>query len=142
MQLEKELISLDPHFFDRIEDYLARFKELQLKLGKYGKNYQKNDGQLIKLVLMNLRTPFDLLVSTFRTNWQARKEDGKDYTFEAFCGLLINDQHKLLEEGKLGGKHQAHLLKGNSKLDPRDRVRFDASPQKPVYRDQKPTYHD
>jgi hypothetical protein len=28
MQLEKELITLDPHYFDKIEDYLARVKEL------------------------------------------------------------------------------------------------------------------
>jgi hypothetical protein len=28
MQLEKELISLDPHSFDRIEDYLVCSKEL------------------------------------------------------------------------------------------------------------------
>jgi hypothetical protein len=39
MQLEKELISLDPHFFDIIEDYLVRVKELQLKLGECGNNY-------------------------------------------------------------------------------------------------------
>jgi len=72
-------------------------KEPQLKLGEYGKNYHKKDGQLIKLVLMNLRTPFDMFVSTFHTNWKAHKEDCKDYTFEYLCGLLITNQHKLLE---------------------------------------------
>jgi hypothetical protein len=46
---------------------------------------------------------------------------------------LITDQHRLLEEGKLGGKHQAHLLKGKGKMDPRNRVQFDASTQKPAY---------
>jgi hypothetical protein len=40
-------------------------------LGECGKNYKKKDGKLIELVLMNLRTPFDVL-------------DGKDYTFEFF----------------------------------------------------------
>jgi hypothetical protein len=39
MQFEKELISLDPHSFGRIEDYLVCVKELQLKLGECGKNY-------------------------------------------------------------------------------------------------------
>jgi hypothetical protein len=68
MQLEKELISLDPHSFERMEDYLVHVKELQLKLGECGKNYQKKDGQLIELVLMNLRTPFDMFVLTFCTN--------------------------------------------------------------------------
>jgi hypothetical protein len=70
-------------------------------LGECGKNYQKKDGQLIELVLMNLRTPFDMFISTFHTNWKAHKEDGKDYTFESFCGLLITDQHRFLEEGSL-----------------------------------------
>jgi hypothetical protein len=68
MQLEKELISLDPHYFDKMEDYLAHVKELQLKLSECGKKYQKKDGQLIELVLMKLRTPFDVFMSTFHTN--------------------------------------------------------------------------
>jgi hypothetical protein len=50
---------------------------------------------------------------------------------------LIIDQHGLLEEGKLGGKHQAHLLKIKSKMDLKDKVRFDASAQKLAYCDQK-----
>jgi hypothetical protein len=70
MQLEKELISLDPHSFERIEDYLAHVKEMQLKLGECGKNFQKKYGQLIELVLMNLRTPFDMcFVPHSGTNW-------------------------------------------------------------------------
>jgi hypothetical protein len=115
MQLEKELISLDPHSFDIIEDYLVCVKELQLKLGKCGKNYLKTDEQLIELVRMNLRTPFELSISNFSTSLWERKEDGKDYTFEALCGLLITNQHILLDQGKLGGKRQARLLKGMGK---------------------------
>jgi hypothetical protein len=37
MQFEKELISLIPLSFAKIEDYLACMKELQLKLGEYKK---------------------------------------------------------------------------------------------------------
>jgi hypothetical protein len=105
MQLEKELIFLDPHSFERMEDSLACVKELQLKLGECGKKYQKKDGKLIELVLMNLRTPFNVFVSTFRTNWKECKEDSKDYTFEYFYGFLITDQHILLGEGNIDGKH-------------------------------------
>jgi hypothetical protein len=123
MQSEKELISLNPHSFDKMEDYLSHVKELQLKLEECGKKYQKKDGKLIELVLMNLRTPFDIFVSTLYTNWKEHKEDGKDYTFEYLYGPLITDQHKLLEEGNLGGKHlHAHFLKGKNKRDPRDRA--------------------
>jgi hypothetical protein len=98
MQLEKELISLDPHSFQRMEDYLVCVKKLQLKLGDCGKNYQRKVGKLIDLVLMKLKTPFDVVVLNFRTKWKSHKEDGNDYTFEYFCGILITDQHKLLEE--------------------------------------------
>ena len=36
---------------------------------------------------------------------RSQKEDGRDYSFEVFCDLLIRDQKKLLDEGKVGGKH-------------------------------------
>jgi hypothetical protein len=112
-------------------------KRLQLKLGECGKNFQKKDGQLIELVLMNLRTPFDVLCSTFHTNCKTCKEDGKDYTFDTLCGLLINDQHRLLDEGKLGGKHQAHLLKGKGKMNYKERGCSDAPVHRQECLDQK-----
>ena len=138
MQLEKELIFLDLHSFKRMDNYLACVKKLQLKLGEYGKNYQKKDGQLIKMILVNLRTPFDMFVSTFHTNWKERKEDGNDYTFEYFYGILIIDHHRLFGEGKFGGKHQDHLLKGMDKMDPKDRAWLDEYTQQHVYHDHKP----
>jgi hypothetical protein len=85
MQLEKELISLDPHSFERMEEYLACFKEIQLNLSEFKEKVKKKDGQLIDLVLINLRTPFDMFVSTFRTNLHTREKYGKDYSFEFFC---------------------------------------------------------
>jgi hypothetical protein len=54
-----------------------------LKLGESRKNNQKKDGKLIKLVVMNFKTPFNMFMLIFYTNWKACKEDGKDYTFEA-----------------------------------------------------------
>lgn len=39
MQIEKELTSLDPHSFARIEDYPTCVKELQLKLGECGEDF-------------------------------------------------------------------------------------------------------
>ena len=41
MWIQKQLISLDILSFERIEDYLAHIKELQLKLGDYGKWFSK-----------------------------------------------------------------------------------------------------
>jgi hypothetical protein len=67
------------------------------------------------MVLMNLRTQFDMFLSTFCTNWRALKEDGKEYTFEYSFGILITDQHRLIEEGNLGGKHQDHFIKVKGK---------------------------
>jgi len=129
------LISLDPNSFDRMEDYLACVKKIQLKLGECGKNYEKKYVQLIGLFPMKLRTPFNVFVSNFYTNCKAPKENGKDYTFEYFCGFFIIDHHIFLGEGKLGGKHQAYLRKGKGKMDPRNRERFDASTLKHAYHD-------
>ena len=44
MQIEKELVYLDPYSFERIEDYLAHLKELQQKLGECWKGFPKKDG--------------------------------------------------------------------------------------------------
>jgi hypothetical protein len=77
------------------------------------------------MVLVNLRKTFKVFSSTFYKNWQVDKEDGKDYTFDAFCDLLINDQHGLLDEEKFGGKLQAHMLKGKGKINYKERGHFD-----------------
>ena len=92
MQIEKALISLDTHSFERIEDYLDRIKELQIKFGEWGKGFPKKNGKLIELVLMNLWTPYDVLWSLFHTNWLSHKEEGKEYSFDMFCHLLIRDE--------------------------------------------------
>jgi hypothetical protein len=51
---------------------------------------------------------------------------------------LITDPHKLLNEGKIGGKQHAHLLKGKGKVNQKERGRFDTSIQRPRCLDQKP----
>jgi hypothetical protein len=99
------LISLDPHSFERMEEYLTCVKDIQLKLGECGKKYYKNDGKLIELVLMNLRTPFNMFISNFHTNYQECNIDGKDYTIEDLCCILITGQYILLEQGNIGGQH-------------------------------------
>ena len=109
---------------------MALVKELLLILGECGKNFPKKDRQRIELVLMNMRTPYDVLCSSFYTNWGSHKEDGKDYTFDVFCDLLIKDQQKLLDEGRLGGKHQAHLLKSKGKMNYKERGCIDTSGSK------------
>lgn len=44
MHLENELTSLNPHSFQRIEDYLTHVNKLQLKLGECGNDFSKKDG--------------------------------------------------------------------------------------------------
>jgi hypothetical protein len=39
-----------------------------------------------------------------------KKDDGKDYTFDSLCGLLIKAQEKLLDEGKLEVKQERRRL--------------------------------
>ena len=69
MQIEKELISLIPHSFERIEEYMAHIKKVQLKLDEWWKGFPTKDGNLIKLVLMNLQMPYDVFFLSFHTNW-------------------------------------------------------------------------
>ena len=64
---------------------------------------------------MNLQTPYDVFFLSFHTNWWSRKEESKDYLFDVFCDLLIEDQQKLFDEGNIDGKQQDHLLKGKGK---------------------------
>jgi hypothetical protein len=76
------------------------------------KGFSKERWSTHRTDLMNLKTPYDVLCLTFHASWTSRKDDGKDYSFDSFCGLLIRAQEKLLDEGKLEVKQQAHLLKG------------------------------
>ena len=78
-----------------------------MKLGEYGNfNFMKEDGKLIELVLVNLKTPYDVLCSSFCGNWMSHKGYRKGSSFGTLCDLLIKDQQKLLDEGKLGIRHK------------------------------------
>ena len=108
-----------------------------MKRGECGKTFPKKDDQLTELVPMNLRTPYDVFCSSFHTNRISHKEDGKDYTFDVFCDLLIKDQQKLFDEGNLGGKHKDHLLKIKGKSNYKERGHTNASGSKYECFDQK-----
>lgn len=41
MQIEKELLSLNPHSIEWIEDYLAPIKEMKLNWVNVGRHFQK-----------------------------------------------------------------------------------------------------
>ena len=68
MQIQKELITLDPCSFKRFEDYLIYTKDMKFKLGEPWKDFPKINIQLIEIVLMNLWTPYDVLYSSVCTN--------------------------------------------------------------------------
>jgi len=105
--MEKKLFSLNPLSFERIKGYLFRMKEIQLKLGECGKEFPKNDDKLIDLILMNLKTLYDVFCSTFHVSWDSIKMDGKDYIIDFLCGFLIGAHVNLLNEGKLENKHMS-----------------------------------
>ena len=96
---------MEPISFDWIEDNLACIKELQLKLGECGKYFPKKGWNLIELVLMNFKSPYDVLFSSFHDIWMSHKQDGKDFTFDIFYDLLIKYQQNLLEKGNLDAKN-------------------------------------
>ena len=78
------------------------------------------DKKLINMDLMILKTPYDVLCSSFHSNWISHKQYGKDFTFHILCDSLIKDQQKLLEQGKLGRKNHAHLLKSKVNPNPKE----------------------
>jgi hypothetical protein len=106
-----------------------------VEIGRIWKTLSKEDKQLIELVLMILRTPLDIFISTFHTNWKECKEYCRDYTFEDLGGLLIIDQNTLLDEGNIGGKHQSHFPKGKGKSNNKEIEWFDIHIQSPRFLD-------
>ena len=112
MQIEKELMSLDPLSFERIDAYMAYVKNILFKMGECGKEFLKQDVKLFKLIPMSIKTLYDVLYLMFHANWVFKKEDNKNYTFDSFHGLLIGAHEKFLDEGKPNFKQQDHLLKG------------------------------
>ena len=58
---------------------------------------------------------------TLCASWAFRKDDGKDYSFDYFYGLLIREQNKLFDEGKHEVKQQSHFLKGKYRHNYRER---------------------
>jgi len=115
------MISLNYFSFVMIADYLAHEKELQFKLGEYSNDFPKNDSEFIEPILMNLKTPYDVLCSTLYVSWASRKEDGKGYTFDSFCGFLIMAHEKFLDGDKLEINEYAHLLKDKDRQNYRER---------------------
>lgn len=97
-----------------------------MKSGECGDEFPKKYRQLIELILKNLRTPYNVFLYSFHINWRSHKEDGKDYTVDVFCDLLIKDQQKLFDEGNLGGMHQDHFLKSKGKKNYKERGCIDA----------------
>jgi hypothetical protein len=84
-----------------------------LKFGGCRSSLLKKEGQLIEMVSMKLKTPYDALCLTFHASWAFGKEDGTMIdSFDSLCGLLISACEKFLDEGKLEVKRHAHLLNG------------------------------
>jgi hypothetical protein len=89
MKWEKELIFVDSHSFERMEDYIVSVKCIQLKLRKYGEYYNKKDEKVIGMVLINSRTPFEVSISTFHTNWNAHKKVVRTTPLNFFVKFLL-----------------------------------------------------
>ena len=55
---------------------------------------------------MNTNTPYFLLHSKFNASWASEKDDGKNYSFDSFIGLLVRAYAIFLNEWKLEVKQQ------------------------------------
>ena len=112
MQIEKNLIYLNPLYFDQIEEWFVHVKDLKVNLGEHGKGFLKKDDQFEELILMSLKTTYDIFYLEFHTDWAYMKEDGNEYAFDYLYSLLLRVHEKFLGEGKPKNKKQTNLIKG------------------------------
>jgi hypothetical protein len=75
--LEVELNTLNPKFFDNIQDLFTKFKYLILRLGECGIDKSTQEKQLILTILAKLGIEYGVYVSNFHsgrclfgTNWK------------------------------------------------------------------------
>ena len=93
-QLENEIISLHPSNFETLNDFFTKFNHLvfQLKLCKV----EKEDDQLILVILSKLGADYSVFVSTFHSgklttpNWRIP-------TLNALIESLIDEHDKLIQ---------------------------------------------
>ena len=97
MQIKKELIWLGPLSFERIEDYMTRV--LQLKLVDYWKYFPKKDSQLIELILINLKTLYDVLCLTFHASWTTENIMARIIPLIPFVAFLLRIGRNCLMKG-------------------------------------------
>jgi hypothetical protein len=89
-QLENELLTLDSSNFPSIEDYLSKFKTLELLLE--GCKFPKEDDPLIYSILANLPPTYCILVSTFHSTRESliyARAKYRSPSLDAFCDSLI-----------------------------------------------------
>jgi hypothetical protein len=99
-QLENELLTLDPSNFPSIEDYLSKFKTLELILE--GCNVSNEEDPLIYEILAKLPLAYSVFLSTFNSTREALLNAGNMYktpSLYSLCDSLVREQEKLLHLG-------------------------------------------
>jgi hypothetical protein len=78
--------------FDHVEDYLAWFNNLPLKLEKYEAHFKKEDHQLIQIVPHNLLASYEVFVSSYCCMKSLLGNQVISTDFNSFCNALIENR--------------------------------------------------
>jgi len=82
--------------------------------------FPNKECQLIEMISLNFKTPYDVLCFTFYENSASRKEDVKDYTFDSFCDLFIRTLENFLDKDEIDINKHYHFIKGKGRKNYRD----------------------
>jgi hypothetical protein len=96
-QLENHILTLIPNDFSCIEDYLSKFKTLNILCEEC--NIKLEEERCIYIILSKLGSAYSMFLSTF---YAMREDLGKTYqkpTHGSICDALIIEQYKLIQLG-------------------------------------------
>lgn len=97
VQLENELIGLNPNDFDNIQDLFTKLKSLRLQLKQCK---IKEDSQLILSILAKLGPNYLVFVSTFYDTRDALRTHYTMSSLDDFSSQLTQEKTKLVQMGR------------------------------------------
>jgi hypothetical protein len=107
--LEVDLLTLDPKFFENIQDFFTKFKDLLSQLKACGVDKSKEEKQMVLTILSNIGPKFFVFVSTFHTVIFSSGATWKMPSLEDFIESLTQEKTKLINMGAIKGP-RVHAL--------------------------------
>jgi hypothetical protein len=107
--LEMDLLTLDPNFFDNIQDFFTKFNDLLAQIKACRVDKLKEEKQMVLTILSKIGTKLSVFVTTFHTVRFSSAATWKMPSLEDFIESLTQEQTKLINMGTIKGP-RAHAL--------------------------------